>query len=155
MFLSCDRDKREFADMTTRLNKYKLSVIMTELFYSVLVTKSLRQKVKKMRENQFEAVNISNSLRTFAPKREFLQCKQLCIMESLLLPSQSVLENNILYFNNIPRCIIWWRTQNWTEALRDCQSIILRKLYVLYNKTKCLGHQSNARTKYHYNVHDK
>lgn len=43
-------------------------MIMTELLYSMVLTKSQRQKVNRMRENQFEAVNISNSFKDFCLK---------------------------------------------------------------------------------------
>lgn len=66
--MRCSWHEYEFADMTTRLNKYKSSVIMAEPLYSAVLTKSLRQKVKRMRENQFEAVSISNSFKNFCPK---------------------------------------------------------------------------------------
>lgn len=68
MFPRFGRQQCESVDMTTRLNKYKSSVIMTELLYSVVLTKSLRLKVKRMKENQFEAVDISNSFKDFGLK---------------------------------------------------------------------------------------
>lgn len=68
MFLEMWQAEVWICRMTTRLNKYNLSMIMTELLYSMVLTKSQRQKVNRMRENQFEAVNISNSFKDFCLK---------------------------------------------------------------------------------------
>lgn len=68
-------------------------MIMTELLFSMVLTKSQRQKVNRMRENQFEAVNISNSFKDFCPKdiNSYEFRKASCCRLKL-----KVLENNIL-----------------------------------------------------------